>query len=245
MMGPIRGKWLRAWPPRAWCGVLVATYVALGAACAYRGHDDPASRKLTWFSYVDGGDLRRECVAGGPPLYRFIYNAQYQKHVRTYDIRPDADTGILTMRARVIEEPDLSNVTLSFTDFSAVEGSTTDTAPVSAAERGRLDKALRESGFFAPAPRGLSMRSDEYYWTGVVCSDGVVTFNAFKWPSPRFDALTFPSVLLDLDPTGIAMRGTPDPARYNAGAARLEGDRVGRFSLVVGDNGLRDAGLGL
>ncbi len=246
MMKPIRGSGWLARSRRAAGGLLIGTCLLLGAACAYRGYDDPASRKLTWFSYLNGDDIRADCMADGPPLFRFVYNAQYWKHLRTYDIRPDPETGTLTMRARVLEEPDLSAFTLSVSDvFSAFEGSTTATTPISAADRVRLESALQESGFFAPAPKGLSMRSDEYYWTGVVCLDGTVTFNAFKWPSERFEALTFPGVLLDLDPTGVAMRQTPDPARYNAAAARLEGDRTRRFSLVVGDNGLRDSGLGL
>jgi hypothetical protein len=222
--------------------ILVAT--CLVTACTYRGYDDPASRKLTWFSYLNGDDIRAQCVEGAPTVYRFVYNADYEKQVRTYDLAADPNGG-LSVTARVIGKADHSSVTLSFTDFSELEGSTTSTALGSDADRQKLDAALRDSTFYGPVPKGLSMQSNEYYWLGVVCENSAVKFNAFKWPSPDFDALTFPAVLMAMDQTGVPLRNTPDPARYNPATVRLEGDRTGRFSIVIDDNGLRDHGLGL
>ena len=63
-----------------------------------------------------------------------------------------------------------------------------------------LDAALAESGFFQPAPSGLYLRSEDFFWVGVACIGGRLTFNAWKYPSSRFDNLTFPRLLFAWDP---------------------------------------------
>jgi len=48
---------------------LLAVVLAGGvlAGCAYRGDiDNPAPIKATWFSYLNGEDLRAACVEGAP-----------------------------------------------------------------------------------------------------------------------------------------------------------------------------------
>src|SRR5690606_6468296 len=79
---------------RSWFGRMDVTLFRLGpaalclivlAACTYRGADDPVSRKFSWFSYLNGDDIRRECVAGAADRYRFVYNGINVEQVRTYD----------------------------------------------------------------------------------------------------------------------------------------------------------------
>ncbi|MBY0430623.1 MAG: hypothetical protein K2Q10_05460, partial [Rhodospirillales bacterium] len=69
------------------------------SACAYRSGfvDNPINRKASWFSYVDGADLRAACKPGTPDRTRLIYNADYQIQVRSYDLG-ESEPGHLVSR---------------------------------------------------------------------------------------------------------------------------------------------------
>ena len=66
--------------------------------CAYHGAastdiDNPAVQKFAWFSFLDGHDIREACAslgaqgsAGVPAHYRLVYNGQYSKQIRAYEI---------------------------------------------------------------------------------------------------------------------------------------------------------------
>src|SRR5262245_6550826 len=72
------------------------------AACAYRGDiDNPIIRKLSWFSYLDGTDIRTTCADGAPDGYRLVYNGRYEEQVRSYEIFADGAGGAyLVARAK-------------------------------------------------------------------------------------------------------------------------------------------------
>ena len=89
-------------PPSA---LSLAAAVLLAAACAYRGGSDVFTTKFTWYSYLNGDDIRARCTAGGPSLYRFVYNGVYTRQVRTYAISPAADGRGYVLRARVLGGP--------------------------------------------------------------------------------------------------------------------------------------------
>ncbi len=61
------------------------------------------------------------------------------------------------------------------------------------------------------APGRLRLDSNEFFWLVSACLDGRFTVNAWKYPSPGFEALRFPAVVLRHDPTGIALN-PPRPA---------------------------------
>src|SRR3982750_1992701 len=73
---------------------LSAPSAAVLAGCAYYGDaatdiDNPAVQKFAWFSFLDGHDIREACAALGPKAparYRLIYNGQYEKQLRVYEI---------------------------------------------------------------------------------------------------------------------------------------------------------------
>jgi hypothetical protein len=223
---------------------------AVVAACAYRpGADDPVSRKFTWFSYVNGDDLRAACVPGTPARYRFVYNGFYLKQVRTYDIAASpSGAGGWVLQARVIGPPDLSAVTVDVPvpspyrtgeSLMAPWAGTTAKTTLSAKDLDALDAALAAGGFFRPAPAGLRLNSDEFYWTGVACIDGRVTFNAYKWPSAAFDRAKFPALLAGWDGTEIPFNPPHDTSLDEIGAyGDVQKRETTRFTLTVGDNGL-------
>src|SRR5690242_20707907 len=64
--------------------LIAAAALGLLAGCAYHGDhrgtvDNPGVRKVAWFSYLDGGDIRDTCAPGSPDRFRLVYNGQYEK----------------------------------------------------------------------------------------------------------------------------------------------------------------------
>lgn len=230
-----RGRWLR--------GVLRALGLAALAgagACTYRGAiDQPATLKVTWFSYLNGDDIRSSCVAGAPPRYRMVYNGDYDQQLRSYEVTGDGAGGAY-LTTRVLTGGGIDLTRLSISDIQAPGRWIKEQTRLSPAEFGELEAALARSGAFAPAPDGLRLASEEFYWIFVGCRDGQVHFNAWRFPSDRYAALAFPAVLMRHDATGIAL----NPARDVGASAHLfTSDQrrkpTPRFDLQIGANGLR------
>jgi hypothetical protein len=234
----------------SWFRVPTALLLALAVAgCAYRGRDDALSQRFTWFSYMNGDDIRAACVPGAVDRFRFVYNGVYIQQARTYDIRPRPDGGGYTLKVRVLGPADLSNVSID--PWTIVDDPLDLLAPYagrrsSLALGGRdidaLVGRLTQSGLFQPAPSGLYLRSEDFFWVGVACVDGRLAFNAWRWPSSRFEALTFPELLLSWDQTGIPVNPPRNLAPFDIyGQTNPEG-RFPQFTLTVGDDGFRGIG---
>jgi hypothetical protein len=219
------------------------------AGCTYHGpaQDDPIQRRLTWYSYLNSDDLRSRCVPGAAAEYRFVYNGVYIQQVRSYDIAAvDPAGGRYRLRARVIGPADLSEVGIR-PQFPAMVGDifapwmgTIEEVPLTAADIGKLDQALAQSGFAQPAPRGLYLRGEDFFWIVGACSGGTFHFNAYKYPSPQFEAAKFPPLLLAWDPTGIPINPARSlsPFEIYGQASPEPGDSRPTYTLTVGDNGL-------
>src|ERR1700751_6126832 len=64
------------------------------AACSYRGDiDNPVVRKVSWFSYLDGTDIRAACTEGAQDRYRLVYNVRYEEQLRSYEVVADGGGG--------------------------------------------------------------------------------------------------------------------------------------------------------
>ncbi len=197
-------------PARAAVTVLILVL----AGCAYRpGADNPVARNLTWFSYAGAGDIRADCRPGAADRMRLIYNGDYDEQVRSYDVTALSAGGSPVggkVEIRVRGPQDLTRGISLFDLFGAwrAEGRL---VRIGANEMADLRRALGDSGLARPVPGRLRLYSNEFYWLASVCLDGQFTVNAWKYPSPRFEALSFPAVLLRHDPTGIALN-PPRPA---------------------------------
>jgi len=217
----------------------------LVAACQSSGAvDNPIARRLTWFSYVNGDDLRAACRPGAPDRYRLIYNGVYNEQVRSYDImvREFASDAGADMVVRVKEPPRLGVLRLG-APFAPWEPTVSRVA-LDGETFAALVTTLDKGGAFAPAPRGLRLNSGKFYWVVDACRDGVFTFNAFVYPSPRFAAV---------DPSALLARLAPEAPPFNPprrvdraplpsqcgrprdASAQCEGLP---FIFEVGDNGL-------
>ena len=218
--------------------VLAAT--TLFTACAAQGpSDSPVGRSLTYFSYLNGDDLRAKCVVGGPDTYRLVYNAVWREQVRLYDIVQDGDRVGATMETRVI--PGRANLlSVDLRDPVGPWRGTIASSRLTPADLGDLNAALAASGFDAPTPDGKFLRSDSFYWIVGACRNGQFHFNAWDAPSAAFDRLSFPSVLFRSDRSGVA----PNPARhlylgpfepdYGSASPSKFQVQVGRDGLILG-----------
>jgi len=222
---------------------MAALLLALAGCSSIGPTDNPVARKLTWFSYLNGDDLRSRCGKDGADRYRLIFNADYNRHVRTYDIVGDPDRGGAAVEAHVIEATDLARLTLA-DPFSAARGNTA-TLQLNAAQFDSFIGRLREDGVFDPPPQGLRLPSNGFYWLINGCRAGQWFFTAYPYPSSRFTNARFPDLLRSIDPTGVAYPGLPAPdeaPRTLPSSGQLADGGV-FFEVQIGRDGLGRYGL--
>ena len=187
---------------------LVLATMAVACTSAGQGYqDNPVARKLSWFSYIKGDDVRARCEPGMPDRFRFVYNGIYVEQVRTYDIEPSPLPNYMRMTVRVTEKANLAEIALdpSKPDFMAPWRPKTAVIDLPAAEVERLKRALLSDGFFNRAPPARSISSIEFYWAVSACLDGQFKLNAYVWPSRPFDEAAFPKLLFGWDMTDVAI----------------------------------------
>ena len=221
----------------------VAVIGVLLAACSSDGElDNPVARRLAWFNYLDGEDLRERCSPGSPQTYRFVYNADREQQVRAYDIFRSPDAG--SMRVSILQ-PEPIGRRYPVTDLFAPWRPDAASTEVSREYLRALDDALVESDFWVPAEPGLKLPSDGFYWIAIVCREGAIKFNAWVWPSEQFGRLAFPAVLARMDSSGVPVRNPRDDARYRViprtKSARRDQAGLLYYDLTTGENGLKDA----
>src|SRR3546814_17054931 len=88
--------------------------------------------------------------------------------------------------------------------------------------------------------KGLQMFSKETYWISNLCRDGVFYFNAWRFPSDRFEAISFTTLRFALDEPGVPVRAprwVPGGAAAKATVRRLRcsSDVDGRDPKSVGE----------
>lgn len=209
----------------------VLLVAAAAAGCAYEGGvDNPVVRKLSWFSFIEGDDLRRACGPGAPDRFRLVYNAVYDEQVRIYELGGAGQPSRL--RQRVIEAPNLALGADVLDPVGPWRGRTAERV----LDEGRY-RALLESfaadGVFGPPSQGLELPSRGFYWTAAACREGRWHFTAWLWPRPEFQRLRFDDLLFAADTTGVPPNPPrPLPPRYN------DTGFYGDFTLRVGVDGL-------
>ena len=176
--------------------------------CAAMGPtDNPLLRSLSRDRYVGGDDIARACMPGQPPRYRLVYNAIEDRQQRSYDITALAEGGAM-LEAQVIGPPVLNDPQRGITVADPIRPWRGENAlyRLNPAELQRVTSALQAAGFERPAPEGLHLRGDSFFWTASACRDGQFHFHAWGYPSPEFDRMAEPllDVMLAFDKTGVA-----------------------------------------
>lgn len=216
------------------------------AACTYsgRGVDDPVIRRLSWFSYISGDDIRAACDPASLDRYRLVYNARYQEQLRSYEIVADGAGGAIFV-ARALGSPTLAR--LSANDLLAPWRWRRSEARLTAAEFAAFRRVLAGDGFFAPPPVGLRLYSGGFWWVASGCTDGRFQFNAWRYPPDRAPdggpaELAFPRFLFARDATGVPVNPPRQMAAAEApfGPRGNQDDRVEviHFGLEVGELGV-------
>jgi len=217
---------------RGFCSALLL------AACTYRGDiDNPIVRRLSWFSYLDGTDIRTACVGGAPDRYRLVYNGRYEEQVRSYEISADGAGGAYLV-ARARGRANVADISLN--DVLAPWRWQRSEARLSPAEFRQLVTLLEQSGQFAGAPVGLRLFSGDFYWVGSACRNGAFHYHAWAFSNGDFARVRFADFLFRHDRTGLAVN---PPRRIPASEfigpqGRPRDQRRTRFWLQVRENGL-------
>jgi len=173
---------------------------AVLAGCAYAPGDvdNPLTRRVTWFSFIAGDDLRADCRSGAPDRFRLVYNGNWDEQVRIYEL---GLRGERTLDARVIDRPSLSEIALD-DPLAPWRGKSVSTE-LSPAEYDRLLRDLEASGAYRSPAETLTLASNQFYWTAASCHGGVFHLTAWLYPSEAFARATFPAWLGAVDLTGV------------------------------------------
>ena len=208
------------------------------SACGFTGGiEQPFVQKVAWFSYLNGDDIRRACVPGAATHYRLVYNGEYDRQIRTYEIL-DAPGGAGFL-ARGQKGGGIDLLNFSFSRPGGAGGWTTAEAGLSTAQMRELESTLEASGAFGPAPQGLRLASEEFFWLFVGCRDAKVYFHAWRYEDGGFGRLSFPAALLRHDATGVAVNPPRDVGPINRTRRGPVGEDITpRFDLSVDGNGL-------
>ena len=190
--------------------VQVTLMAYLVSGCAYHDAatsdiDNPAVRKVAWFSYLDGNDIRESCVTGSPDRFRLVYNGQYEKQLRSYEITAEGtQNGGAYFVARALGHSNLVEVSLD--DLLAPWRWQKSESRLSATEFDQFRDLLTQSGWGRGAPQGKILHSRDFYWVAAGCQDGQFHFDAWVDAQGDFRQITFQDFLLARDKTGIAFR---------------------------------------
>jgi hypothetical protein len=216
----------------------VTCITVLLAGCTYRGDiDNPLVRKASWFSYLDGTDIRTACVEGAADSFRLVYNGRYEEQLRSYEITADGAGGAYLI-ARAKGRTNAFDV--SFDDVLAPWRWKRAEARLSPAEFQQFVTLLEQSGQFAGAPVGLRLYSGDFYWVGSACRNGTFHYHAWAFSSDGFAQLRFADFLFKHDRTELAVN---PPRKIPAGEflgpqGRQEDQTQIRFWLQVREDGL-------
>src|SRR5690606_12757457 len=178
------------------------------------------------------------CVPGAPERYRLVYNGRYNEQLRSYEITADGAGGGMVV-SRAIEEANLLRIRLD--DLQAPWRWQRSERRFSPEEMRRFTDALAESGLFDGPPDGLRLPSWGFYWVASGCRDGEFHFSAWRHPSARWEALTFPELLFAGDATGVPVnraRELPADERFGPRGGNEERGAEIRFTLQVDGRGL-------
>ena len=224
----------------ACCAVLLSLAPLTGCTLQ-ESVNNPLTQRFAWFQYLNGDDIREGCFEGGLWRVRLIYNGRYQEQLRVYNVVADGAGGALLV-ARAQGPGNLVELGLGLDDILAPWRWHRSEVRLDGEATEAFFKSLQDSGFFGPAPTGLSLPSAGFYWIAISCSAGRVHFSAWRYPSARYAALTFPAFLFAHDRTEIPVN-PPRPIDASQLILRqqnlqITGSQGPRFQLRVGDNGL-------
>jgi hypothetical protein len=213
--------------------VVVAIVAPLVVAACAGPNDGLVGGRLSWFDYVGGSDMQRSCSRSTLERYRLVFNAEYTKQVRTYDILQNGDGA--TLRGKVFR----GGLSVDASFALAVEGlvGRAGEQPLSGLEFEGFKRAVAAAEPFLGVEAAY-LRSDSYYWVALECRRGSMLARAFTGPKTNLEGLAFRRFLFAHDPTGVPVRvQRPVPADQLTGFGRA-------YSAMQAETPDRAAGRG-
>ena len=223
---------------RVLTAVCAALALTLTTACESQGDvDNPVVRRATWFSFINGDDLRPACGEGAVDQVRLVYNGDYRRQVRIYQLFADPQSGRGRLTVRAAGKPNLLGEIpgLQVENDWRGEKESVDLDP---GQTAALLDALDRSGLKEAPPVGERLPSNHYFWSAVGCRDGKWVFNVWHYPSQNFHRQTFAALLLSFDHLSLPYE-PPKPVEYVPQKYRA---REIHFTLEVGQDGFLTAG---
>lgn len=191
---------------------LLVVFIVSGCTTYTGSADNPVARSFTWFSYVAGDDIKVACTPGSRDRFRFVYNANYEQQIRTYDLKGVEGGADFVARAR----NESGNVArLSFSNPLGPWELERAEIGLSNTQAAELIAALSSDAGAAPPAAGQQLASNSYYWIVAGCNAGSFRVWAFDQGRVNLSELAFAEILRRHDQTGIAFR----PARPVEGFA--------------------------
>jgi hypothetical protein len=169
-------------------GLATAAALFLSGCATFGAIDDADAGKLTWFSYVNGEDLRAQCSREAPDRYRLIYNSKSSAQLRSYEVQgagDGRDGGGAVVEARIIPAEAL----WQRNPEDALEAGEVASTRLylSPDQFERLTLTLAESGVFDGPSLSFRMQAGGVFWLASGCHDGTYFLTAFSNPSDRFE----------------------------------------------------------
>lgn len=207
----------------------------------HRGNiDNPLVRKVAWYSYLNGTDIRDRCMKGMRDEYRIIYNGQYEKQLRSYEISV-GENGAGHFIARTASDQNAFNLTIgSPEDLFGPWRWQKSEMELNANDMASFRQLLEASDFKTGVKPGTLLHSRDFYWIAVGCENNNVFFKSWIDAKGEFTYIKFKDFLLQHDKTGLAFR-EPFPVHDQQRRARINrnNDNVEPiFTLTLEENGI-------
>jgi hypothetical protein len=170
-------------------GLAAAAALVLSGCASLGPAEEADARKLTWFSYVNGEDLRAQCSEDRPDRYRLIYNSKANAQLRTYEVQATGDTseggGGALVEARIIPAEALSR---RDPEDTLETGQTASLKLyLSPDQFEQLTTKLAASGVFSGSSMEFRTQTGGVFWLASGCHEGSYFLTAFSNPSDRFE----------------------------------------------------------
>ncbi len=223
---------------------LLVAVMGFLSACAYTGADEgfykPVTRKLTWFSYVAGDDIRQQCAAFVQDQYRLVYNGVYDEQIRAYHFVGSGESGRYNLRIQVTEEADLSSLDTELASPDLLQPWRPRESSTNLPQRDfeLFVRALKSSKFFDSVPPMEKLPSIGFYWVVSGCTANKFHINAYLWPSKRYRNIVFPKLLSTWDFTGIPINPPRETSNFSIYGTNNEEEFRNHFTLEFSRDGL-------
>lgn len=215
--------------------LLVAAGLALGlSACVTDGDvSNPVQRKLSFFSHVNGDDIRAACRPGADDRLRLTFNGRYNDQVRIYDLNRQG--GRPVWQEKVIGTL-VVNQGLSLSSLGDYLSGQDYSRPLGDDQAQALWQAVADAGAMTPATAGQRLDSDSLWWVAVGCHQGHVFFHAWDH-SETSGAPSFFELVQALEMSDRAWPSLKAPPVIGFNSPKDRSERT-HFILETGQNGL-------